>query len=613
MTTGSPDESVEVDALASDPTKSTNPPQLASTSSDEAGVLSVRDVLPPPSAPPSFLLRPPETRPVVPAPASRAAEDLARALGLTITVADVLVRSGRTAGPETDAWLDPKLANLTPPDKMADREAFTDRVAFAVGRKERVAVFGDYDCDGITAAAIMTTIMRQLGAEAVPLLATRTEGAYGLSDPALARVKASGATLLVTCDCGSSDHERIVSARKAGIETVVIDHHLVPKEPLPALAFLNPHREDCGFPFKWLASCGLALNIGAALRKKLGRDLDLRPLLDLVAIGTIADVAPLVGDNRALVRAGLRVLASANRPGIRALAGVARMQLGMGVTSEDVSFRIAPRLNAPGRLGDPDDSLRLLLETDGNYADGLAATIEQVQLRRRALQAEMVEAALADIRDMGQGALFGLVLAREGWHPGVVGIVAGRIAETTRKPTIVIGLEGGTGRGSVRGPRGFPLHDALTLCKKELLGFGGHQAAAGVHVDAKRVDALRAAWHVACRDLAPSVAAGDGPVSVRLDPRDEPRDVVRDLAKLEPCGEGNPAPLLVLAGVTVLGARDLKGHLKLDLSLGSRTLSAIAFSEGARAVELAGKTCDVSGTLRASSYTGVELTVSRIS
>lgn len=531
---------------------------------------------------------------------------------LTRTVRAALDARPPVAADRLESWLEPKLADLTPPDAMADRDAFTDRAAFAIRNGEKVAVFGDYDCDGITATAIMTTILRQLGADVVPLLATRTEGAYGFSEPALARVRSSGAKLVVTCDCGSSDHPRIQAASDAGIDTLVIDHHLVPKEPLPARAFLNPHRPDCGFPFKWLASCGLALSLGAALRKTMDKPLDLRPLLDLVAIGTIADVAPLIGDNRALVRAGLRVVASGARPGLRAIADIARIQANVGLVAEDVSFRIAPRLNAPGRLGDPDDSLALLLAEDFQIASAIAASIEQVQLRRRALQAEMVEEAMKDYAEAKMETLSGVVLARQGWHPGVVGIVAGRIADTTKKPTIVIGLEGEHGRGSVRGPKDFPLYDALVRAQRELVGFGGHQAAAGVHARADRIDALRAAWDDACRVLLETVPPPAPALVVDLDPKDEPRDVVRDLMRLEPCGEGNPAPKLRLPRAFLASARDLKGHLKLEVDYGGRRISGIAFSLGHRASELDGGVRDLVGTLRPSAYSGVEFTASEI-
>ncbi len=547
-----------------------------------------------------------------PGPAPLSAAGLAGTYGLTRTAADVLARLGIEPGPSLERWLDPKLADLTPPHAMVDRAAATDRIATAIRSGEKIAVFGDYDCDGITACAIMTSLIEQLGGSVTPLLATRTEGAYGFSAPALARVRATGATLLVTCDCGSSDHERIENAKRAGIDTVVIDHHLVPKDPLPAIAFLNPHRPDCGFGYKHLASCGLALSLGASLRQALGKNLDLRPLLDLVAIGTIADVAPLVGDNRALVRAGLRVASSGLRVGLRALADLARLDLSKGVTSEDVSFRIAPRLNAPGRLADPDPSLQLLLARDSTTAQGLAASVEQIQLQRRALQATIVEEALADLASSSEAG-FGLLLGRQGWHPGIVGIVAGKVAEQTGRPTIVVGLEGETGRGSVRGPRGFPLHDALTECKETLVGFGGHQAAAGVHVRADRMDALREAWGAACDRLARGLELEPGERALaRLDPEDDPVQVQKDLERFEPFGEGNPAPTLLVEGALVKGARNLKGHLKLDLEIAGRPMSAIAFAMGESAPTIVGQTKQLVGVLRKNTFQGgVELQVSR--
>lgn len=538
-----------------------------------------------------------------PGPASPGVGSLRDQYSLSHTGADVL---HRTRSPETDLerWLDPKLSGLTPPAGMADREAATERIARAIRAREKICVFGDYDCDGITAAAILTSIVRSLGGDVEPLLATRTEGAYGLSVPALTRVKSTGATLLVTCDCGSSDHERLEDAARSGIDAVVIDHHLVPKERLPALAFLNPHRPECAFPFKHLASCGLALSMGAALRQALGQALDLRPLLDLVAIGTVADVAPLVGDNRALVRAGLRVLGSGIRPGIRALADLARIDLSKGMTSEDIGFRIAPRLNAPGRLGDPDQALALLLTKDLTTASGLAAAIEQTQLQRRVVQAKIVEEALEDVATMGLDALAGIVVARQGWHPGVVGIVAGKLAESLGKPTIVIGLEGATGRGSVRGPGGFPLYDALCACKDDLVGFGGHQAAAGVHVRADRIDALRASWHSACLALARGPAVDGSAATARLDPRDPLGAVLTDFERFEPFGEGNPMPLLYLPEVVVRSARNLKGHLKLDLAHEGSMLSGIYFSMGEAAANVAGKRFSMVGALRRNTFAG---------
>lgn len=519
-----------------------------------------------------------------PGEASPEALDLSRALGLPVTAADVLHRVGRAADDDTRRWLEPLLAHLTPPDAMADRELCADRLARAIRAGERIAVFGDYDCDGITSTAIVTGVLRALGGEALPFLATRQDGGYGFSAPALARVKASGARVLVTCDCGSSDHERIAGARAAGIDVLVIDHHLVPAEALPAMAFLNPHRPECGFPYKGLASCGLALSLVAALRKALGAKLDLRHWLDLVAIGTVADVAPLTGDNRVLVRAGLAMLARGSRAGLRALAGHAKIDLGRGgLTASDIAFRIAPRLNAPGRLTDPDRALELLMARDDASAWSLAAQVEQITLERRALQERMIAEATADIEAGGWANEPAIVLARQGWHVGVVGIVAGRVASKYGKPTIVIGLDGATGRGSVRGPSGFRLHDALVACRSDLVAFGGHQAAAGVEVRTERLEALRAAWNQACTRpgglAAPPLLQAD----VRLDERDDLAAAADGLGQLEPCGERNPAPRVLVRGAKVALVREIKGHLKLEVHAARGLVSGFGFELGALA------------------------------
>jgi single-stranded-DNA-specific exonuclease len=492
---------------------------------------------------------------------------------------------------------------------MADRARAAERLARAVREGERVVVFGDYDCDGITATAVLTEALRAFGAEVVPLLASRWGGGYGLSDAAVDRVLAARPGVLVTCDCGSSDAPRLRRIAEAGIDAVVIDHHLVPPEPLPAVAFLNPCRPECGFPFKGLASCGLALSVAAAVRAELRAAFDLRELLDLVAIGTVADVVPLGGDNRALVRAGLGVLARGSRPGALALLENAKVDRAAGLTAEDVAFRIAPRLNAPGRLGAPDPSLALLLERDPARARALAAEVEQLQTRRREVEAGVLEAALAQITRSGWEAAPSLVLAGQGWSPGVVGIVAGRLASRFGKPTVVVGLEGETGRGSARGPRGARLHDALRASAEALVGFGGHQAAAGVEVRADQVDAFRERFAAACaaQQAGGSAAAGDGAprVDARLDPGDEPSRVLADLLRLEPCGEGNPAPRLAIPDARVVDAREVRGgHLKLTFELASgRRLSGFGADMGGRARALPAHVL-LTGALRRDGWRG---------
>jgi single-stranded-DNA-specific exonuclease len=549
-----------------------------------------------------------------PAPASLRALALSRALGKSVTVSSWLDRLGHVDPETTRKFLNPRLAELTTPEAMLDRKAAAERIARAVRDKQRIVVFGDYDCDGMTSAAIFTEALRALGAEATPVLASRFDGGYGLSLAALDRVMAQRPGLLVTCDCGSSDHVSLERLKALGVDAVVVDHHLVPEQELPVLAFLNPHRPGCGFPYKGLASCGLALSVLAAVRAELGRALDLRPLLDLVAIGTIADVAPLDGDNRALVRAGLKVLSEARRPGVRALLELAKIDPGTALSAEDVAFRIAPRLNAPGRLGPPDLAVQLLLAPSFELAQSLAAELEQRQLERRAVQDRMLEEAQAEVLRDGYRDRAALVIGREGWNHGIVGIVAGRLASELGRPVVVIGFEQGIGRGSVRGPKGSRLHDAVSACAPLLRRFGGHQAAAGLEVEIERLPALREAFEAAC-GAQPASGPIDHAPCVRLAAGDALIKVLSDLAELEPCGESNPAPSLALVGRVVSAREVTGGHLKLELSLDNgERLGAFGIGMGARAAQLSGEIA-VSGKLRPDRYRGgsaIELKLDKI-
>ncbi|MEY2931782.1 MAG: hypothetical protein RL033_2531 [Pseudomonadota bacterium] len=526
-----------------------------------------------------------------------------------------LVRRGFVEVERTRRFLQPRLADLTSPDAMIDRSVVARRLAQAVRARERIAVFGDYDCDGITSAAILTEVLRRVGGDAVPLIASRFDGGYGVSSIAVQRILSSGARLLVTCDCGSSDHDSLALIAQQGVEVIVIDHHLVPERPLPAVGFLNPHRPDCGFAYKGLASCGLALSVAAALRKELGVDLDLRYWLDLVAVGTVADVAPLDGDNRALVRAGLGAISSAQRPGMQAVLEVAKISREVPLTGRDVAFRIAPQLNAPGRLGSADLALELLLATDLPSARGLAARLDLLSSERRAQSELILEQALADIVQHGLEQQAALVVGRRGWNPGVVGIVAGRLADRFERPVIVVGFDGQTGRGSVRGPVGSRLHDALSEASDVMVRFGGHQQAAGLEVLEERLSELRERFVAAVGRQGPAPRVEAGADVVTLEPGDDPLAVLTDLDRLEPCGFGNPRPKLRVVG-RVSEAREVKnGHLKLLLQLGERSwLGGFGPRLGAHADALRGEV-QVIGDLRHNSYPGgdpVELFVDQL-
>ncbi len=473
---------------------------------------------------------------------------LREALGLSHTGARALALLPIASLEAARSYLAPKLASLTNPEGMFGRGEAIERLVHAIRRHETIVVFGDYDADGITATAVMTAGLRAMGADNVEVeLADRFRGGYGFSDAALERVLAKRPQLVVTCDCGSTDHPRLEKLRAAGVDCIVIDHHQVPLEPLPVCAFLNPHQAGCPFPFKYLASCGLALNLMAGVRTALGVTYDLRQWLDVVAIGTIGDVAPLQSDNRVLVRHGLDRLLASKHPGLVALVGRRKVPYAAG----DISFQIAPKLNAPGRLGSPMVALHMLLERDRAAAFSLVAEIEELQARRKELTAQLTVAVDAVIQRDRLAERSAIVAGDEGWHEGLIGIAAGRVAAKVGRPTVIVAFSENVGTGSVRGPEGFPLHDALKRCETSLIGFGGHQAAAGLRVARARFLEFREQFESACAAIAVDYTRPPGPPTVAFDGRDSLGDLAADWQRFEPCGAANASPVVVFEGVEV--------------------------------------------------------------
>jgi len=432
--------------------------------------------------------------------------------------------------------------------------------------------------DGTTSAVILSEVITALGGEVRTLIADRFHGGYGLSDQALDRCLAESPGLLVTCDCGSSDHERIAKATAGGIDVIVVDHHLVPEETLPAFAFLNPHRPECGFAYKGLCSAGLAFSLGAALRSELGAQLDLRAWLDLVAIGTIADLAPLTGDNRRLVRAGLKKIGSPNsRPALVALRQAARIPESAQLTARDVAFRFSPRLNAPGRLGVADLTLRFLTAKTSKEALSLLQDVEAQNEERKALANRATEEARAQVCELyGDTPKEGVVVASDTWHRGVVGIVAARLVDVFGVPAVVISLDGEHGHGSARTTADFDVYAALAKCASDLSAWGGHRAAAGLSLSKSRLDSFRASFLQATqgeglgeRSLAEVDVALGGAFRV---------PTIEDLQRLGPFGEGHPVPTFLLDAhvVEATGVGQGRVHAKLKLRVGQDSLRAFA-------------------------------------
>jgi single-stranded-DNA-specific exonuclease len=502
---------------------------------------------------------------------------LADACGLGLSAAQVLLHRGVEDVDHARSFLEARLKDLSSPDHMADRALAAERIARAVRGGERIVVFGDYDVDGTTSALILTEVIAALGGEVRTLLADRFCGGYGLSNEALQRCLEERPGLLITCDCGSSDHERLSEAGSKGVDVIVVDHHLVPAEKLPALAFLNPHRPECGFEYKGLCSAGLAFSLGAALRAQIGARLDLREWLDLVAIGTIADLAPLTGDNRRLVRAGLMALGSSRaRPALCALRRAARIPETATPTARDVAFRFAPRLNAPGRLGSADLSLRFLQAQTPKGAWDLLQEIEAQNEARKSMVEQATREAFVQVHEVyGETPNEGVVVASDGWHRGVVGIVAARVVDSLGVPAVVIAFDGDRGHGSARTAGDFDVHRALSQCASDLTAWGGHRAAAGISLSRNALESFRGSFSRASRGqtwteptVEVDVALGG---AFRLPTVDE-------LHRLGPFGQGHPVPLFLAEAhvVRASGVGEGNVHAKLELRIGQESVRAFA-------------------------------------
>lgn len=528
-------------------------------------------------------------------PEPRQVKVLAEALAIRSLTATVLLGRGISDVEEGRAFLQARLASLPDPLLLAGMKRATERLADAVVAGERIAVHGDYDVDGISAAALLIEGLRALGASVDCHIPLRLRDGYGLSAEALQRAAESGARLAISVDCGIGAVVEARRARELGLDLIITDHHLPPAELPEALALINPHLPDCRYPFKPLAGVGVAFLLYTALRRTLrergyfaGRaEPDLRNSLDLVALGTIADVVPLTGVNRLLTRAGLEVLNRRQRPGVAALLDVAGAK---EANCGTVAFALAPRLNAAGRLEDATLGVELLLTAEPVAARALAERLDLCNRERQQLEQETLRQAILRLEQGGEGGRHSIVLADPGWHAGVIGIVASRLAERYHRPTVLIASEDGLGKGSARSVAGLHLYQALVACREHLRGFGGHAQAAGLSLDAGEITAFTAAFEEHAARLLPADESAptlkhDG----ELHMEDLDRAGVEDLSALAPFGAGNPEPLFLLRNVQVQQPRVLAAkHLRFTARQGGYSHAAIAFGMAERLAQLPG-------------------------
>ena len=521
---------------------------------------------------------------------------LADSLGCQPAFATVLINRGICSQDQATAFLKPSLAHVRSPFLMKDVDRAVERILVAIRRGEKVLIFGDYDTDGITATAILFEFLTCLDADVDYYIPNRLTEGYGLTrDYIEKRAIPDGIHLIITVDCGISSLDAVSAARSAGIDVVITDHHETPPLMPDAFAILNPKQPDCPSGFSWLAGVGVAFNLVLALRKRL-RDKgfwnnrlepNLKAACDLVALGTIADMVPLVEENRIYVKAGLEVLASHARPGIEALLDVCNM-LNRPLEARDLAFKLAPRVNAAGRLRHGLIGLKLLTTSNMETAHAIAKELNQENIRRQKIENNILSETVRHLEDnpelLEQRAL---VLDQQGWHQGVIGIVASRLVNQYYRPVVLIAVADGIGKGSARTPDGFDLYEGLKGCAQYLEKFGGHRAAAGITLRAENIPAFRRdferiVYHKTTpEDFVPKVS-----IDAKISASDVSVQLADDLEALAPFGAGNPEPLFMLSDMDVLSARVVGTHhlqmrLRSSTNVQTKPFNSILFNSGA--------------------------------
>jgi single-stranded-DNA-specific exonuclease len=546
---------------------------------------------------------------------------LAESLGIAPIVARLLCQRGFSDPEMARRFLNPSLEHLHDPMLLADMGRAVERILAAIARKERIAIHGDYDVDGITSTVILRRALEMLGADVVHFIPERLKDGYGLLPAAIERLHADGVQLIISVDCGIRGADAARRAQELGVDLIITDHHEPDAELPPALAVINPKRHDCSYPDKYLAGVGVALKLVQALCRRADREVWLPGFIKVAAIGTLADVVPLVGENRVIAKLGLDLLTKGpHKVGLRALLDVSGLS-GKTVDSYHIGFMVAPRVNAAGRMSTPDIATRLLLAADETMAEEarqLALQLDGENVRRQEEEAEILAAAKKIVQtDPDVGARSVLVVGGEGWHRGVIGIVASKLVDAFHRPAIVLSVDGDSAHGSCRSIPRFDMLAALERCAHLFLRFGGHKQAAGLAMEAGRIKELRLAINaVADETLGPDDLMPRLRIDGDLTFRGITGGVAAGVAALAPFGAGNPRPVFAARGVEIIdGPRKLKErHLKMALKQEGRIFRAIAWRAAERHDFLAEhKTAlDVAFSLDQNQYNGetyVELTL----
>lgn len=520
-------------------------------------------------------------------------------LGVCELIAKLLVQRGLDTPEKARVFLSPALTNLDDPKKMLGMDGAVSRLIQAIEKREKVYIYGDYDVDGVTSISVMVLFFRQVGLEVEYRIPSRLSEGYGLHESHVVEISEKGCDLLITVDCGISDVAQVQKATEIGMDVIIIDHHQLAQELPPAKAILNPFQPECTFPTKHLSAVGVCFNLLIALRAELRtrgwflkrEEPNLKEYLDLVCLGTIADVVPLTEENRIFTHFGLQQLGVSQRPGIAALKEVSGL-LSSKLETGQVAFRLAPRINAVGRIGRAHDAVDLLTTESYSHALGLAKKLDQANLQRQTIEQKILTEALEQAEACQTSEKpHALVLASKDWHVGVVGIVASRLVERYDCAVVLLALSGPEGRGSARGVKGVHLYKALQECSQYLESFGGHRMAAGMRLFHSQLKAFREAFASAVKAQndgteKQKVIEADG----ELQPACLSFELIENLKSLSPYGMGNPEPRFVARKLMVKSARRIGKkppfHIKAALEDDQNTFDAVGFGMGERLDEI---------------------------
>ena len=504
---------------------------------------------------------------------------------------------------DIDNFLNGKLDNLIDPYKIKDMNKLVERIDKAIKKKEKICIYGDYDVDGITSITIMYKFLTKLGAEVMYYLPDRLLEGYGINNNALDEIKKQGVSLVITVDCGITAIEEVEHAKEIGLDICITDHHECAQDLPDALAIVNPKRKDDTYPFKFLAGVGVAFKTISAVAKKYNLpEEEYLKYLDIVSIGTISDIVPLVGENRIISKYGLKMMVHTKNIGLKALIKLVNSK---EIDSMMVSFGMAPRINACGRMGNASAAVKLLLENDEKRAEQIALELDNLNQERKNVEAVIYDEALDIIKKNELDKKSSIVLYNSSWHNGVIGIVASRLVNLYYKPVILLTKENGIIRGSGRCPSGFSIYDALTECKDCVIQFGGHELAAGLSILEENIDSFIETFDEACRKKSDAISEQIIEVDAQIERKDLNAQIIKDIREMKPYGQSNQVPVFLYKGIKVSAIRTIKEekHLKLVLKDDRSLIDAVGFSMGARRDEIRiGDKIDVVGTIELNTY-----------